>query len=448
MAKSNLQHYSRVIGIDVHKELFVCHAMLKDSDGKLQEEEQRFGTFHKDIRDVCSWVESWQPEIITMESTGIYWEPLAWTLRDAGFPVNVVNARHVKALRGHKTDSKDAAWLATISFLCTTNRSFIPTQEYREYRRLERARVNFVGDLQRVKNRRSKILEEANIKLSSVFSDLSGKNARIVIHGLIEQKPAEKIVSALNFRRLKADKQRVLDALAGDLGDTGRKILSDYQENIESLEQKIQEYTQLMIDCVKRSCPDHFYHLKTIPGISDASAASILIEIGGGVGAFPSAKQFASWIAICPGNHESAGKRYSGKTRKGNKYLRRILIECAQALCRSKSSLGSKALENCSRLGWKKGIVATAHKLARIIYAIINNCVEYRDDNIDYEQMLTCRRVERNIRKIADATGASVTIHRNDTGEVISSAEPRIPYQNRPESQRILIAQLLPGVVK
>ena len=382
-----------------------------------------------------------------MESTGIYWEPLAWALIAAGFPINLVNARHVKALRGHKTDSKDAAWLAKVSFLSTTNSSFIPNEAFRGLRILSRHRHSLVGELQSWKLRRTKLLDRSNVKLSSVFSDLSGKNATIVIHGLIKGWDPETIVSHLNLRKLKASREQILDALAGRLIEESRFTLTSIQNMIELLEREIATYTKKMIDGIRSLCPGHFKRLCAVPGLSTVTVAIFLIEIGGNVDAFPTCGNFVSWLGLCPGNNESAGKRHSGRTRKGNKFARRALIEAAQAGIRTKTSLGSKGRVLSGRIGFKKGIIAMAHKISRICYSMIKNEAEYRDPDIDYEQMRICQKANRNLKKISEAAGVSLSMYSVDTGEVVQTITPKVPLNKRPPSEQKLIIQLLPGVV-
>lgn len=443
-------HYSRTIGIDVHKDLLVCCAMAMVDEKPQVVAEKRFGGYLQDVQEATEWCLSHNPEIITMESTGIYWEPLAYSLLDSGLQVNVVNPTHVKGLRGKKTDKKDAAWLASISFFSTTNSSFIPSEPFRDLRLFVRHRDNLVRDLQRYKNRFHKQFERACIKLSSAFSDLSGKNAQIAIQGLIDGLSPEQIIQRLNLRRLSASKETIEKALSGIMSEGNRQILTDLHAMIKDTEAQIERYTQSMIDGVTRLCPDIFVNLKGIPGISDVTAAGILIEIGGDVRAFPSVKKFASWLGLCPGDHESAGKRLSGRIRKGNRYIRRYLIQAAQAAVRTKSSLGSKFRVLCAKLGNKKGIVAAAHKLARIMYAMIKNVAKYRDPQVDHEQERVCKRATGTLKKIVNAAGVKISVQDTNTGEYIAELSPKVPLHDRPDNEQRLITQslLLPGVSK
>ncbi len=443
-------NYTRSIGIDIHKNLFVCCSMSMENKNPQIVEEKRFEAFQQDLDAAAEWCISQNPEIITMESTGIYWEALAYKLKDRGLQVNVVNPTHVKGIRGKKTDKKDARWLALVGFFCTTNMSFIPSAPYRLLRLLERHRDNLVRDLQRLKNRFHKYFDRECIKLSYAFSDLSGKNAQTAIQGLIAGLSPEQIVQSLNLKRLKASKETILKALSGIINDTTRQIFSDMQTMIKRFEDQIARYTEDMIAGVTRYCQKAFNYLKAIPGVSDITAAGILIEIGGDVSAFPSVKQFASWLGLCPGDHESAGKRFSGRIRKGNKYVRRYLIQAAHAAARTKSSLGSKCRVLCAKLGKKKGIVAAAHKLSRIMYAMIKNVAEYRDPQVDHEQERVCQRASAALKRIVEATGIAISAHDVNTGEFVMELSPKVPLNARPDIEQRVITQslLLPGVCK
>ncbi len=443
-------HYSRSIGVDVHKDLFVCCAVAMIDNKPQVVEERRFGGFHQDLEEAVEWCISHNPEIITMESTGIYWESFAYRLQDRGVQPNVVNPAHVKGLRGKKTDKKDAAWLANVGLLSTTNSSFIPSEPFRELRLYVRYRANLVRELQSQKNRFHKQFDRECFKLSSVFSDLSGMNAKRAIRGLLDGLTPEQITQSLNLRRLSASKETIVKALSGRMSNANRQILSDMQALMKPLENQIEYYTKAMVDGVTRLCPVAFANLKAIPGVSDITAAGFLIEIGGDVSAFPSVKQFASWLGLCPGDHESAGKRLSGRIRKGNKYIRRFLIQAAHAAERTKSSLGSKVRVLCGKLGHKKGIVASAHKLARIMYAMIKNVAEYRDPQVDHEQERVCKRASATLKKIVEATGIAISAHDVNTGEFVVELSPEVPLHARPDIEQRLITQslLLPGVCK
>ena len=443
-------HFSRSIGVDVHKNLFVCCAVAMQDNKPQVVEERRFGGFYQDLEEATDWCISHNPEIITMESTGIYWEFFAYRLLDRGLLVNVVNPTHVKGLRGKKTDKKDAAWLANVGLFSTTNSSFIPSEEFRELRFLLRYRAGLVRELQSKKNRFHKQFDRECVKLSSAFSDLSGKNAKKAIQGLLDGLTPEQIVQRLNLKRLSASRETIVKALSGRMSNANRQVLSDMQELMKPLEEQIEYYTRAMIDGVTKLCPVVFANLKKVPGVSDITAAGFLIEIGGDVSAFPSVKQFASWLGLCPGDHESAGKRLSGRTRKGNKYIRRFLIQAAQAAARTKSSLGSKFRVLCGKLGHKKGIVASAHKLARIMYAMIKNVAKYRDPQVDHEQERVCQRAKATLSKIVEATGIAIAVQDTNTGEYIAELSPEIPLHIRPDKERRLITQSLqlPGVSK
>ncbi len=441
-------HYSRSIGVDVHKDLFVCCAVAMKDNKPQVVEERRFGGFQQDLEEATEWCISHNPEIITMESTGIYWEPFAHLLLKRGLLVNVVNPTHVKGLRGKKTDKKDAAWLANVGLFSTTNSSFIPSEPFRELRLYLRYRATLVRTLQSQKNRFHKQFDRECFKLSSAFSDLSGKNAKKAIRGLLDGLTPEQITQCLNLKRLSASRETIVKALSGRMSNANRQVLSHMQALMKPVEEQIAYYTQAMIDGVTKLCPVAFANLKAIPGVNDITAAGFLIEIGGDVSAFPSVKQFASWLGLCPGDHESAGKRLSGRIRKGNKYIRRFLIQAAQAAARTKSSLGSKCRVLCGRLGHKKGIVASAHKLARIMYAMIKNVAEYRDPQVDHEQERVCKRAKDTLTKIVDATGIAIAVQNINTGEYIAELSPEVPLHNRPDKEQRLIAKALqlPGV--
>ena len=351
----------RVIGLDVHQAQITACAIIEEPDGTVRVEQRQFGAFKRDRRELAKWCASFAPDEVVMESTGIYWKSPYAALEAAGILAKVVNARHVKNVPGRKTDVGDAQWLATLARAGLLRNSFVPSSKMRELRLISRQRQKLVGILSSEKNRLHKVLTDGGIRLGVVVSDLHGQSARAMVKAIVDgQSPHE--VLKLASKRLKASREELFDALQGELTDSHRFVLDELMRHIEEIEARIGRFDKRLLEGLA-SEQNALILLQTLPGVDLIGAAMLLVEIGTDMAAFGNADRLASWVGICPGNNESAGKRKSGRVRKGNLYVRRLLCEFAHAASRTKSAFKSKFEALIVRRGHKRSIVALAHKL-------------------------------------------------------------------------------------
>lgn len=390
--------YKRVIGLDVHQAQITACALIEECDGLIRIEQRQFGTFKKDRRVLAQWVVQLQPNEVVMESTGIYWKSPYAALEAAGIRAKVVNARHVKNVPGRKTDINDAQWLATLSRAGLLRASFIPPAKMRELRLIARQRQKLTGQLASEKNRLHKILADGGIRLGVVVSDVHGQSARAMIKALIANKTPQEVLKFAS-RRLKASREELFDALQGELTESHRFVLDELMQHIEEIEQRIARFDQRLLAGLE-SERNWLVLLQTLPGVDLIGAAMLLVEIGNDMDAFGSADRLASWVGICPGNNESAGKHKSGRIRKGNAYVRRLLCEFAHAASRTTSAFKAKFNSLIVRRGYKRAIVALGHKILRTIFFMFKRCEHYRDSATDYEKLSVQRNAARWIKTL------------------------------------------------
>lgn len=390
--------HRRVAGIDVHRMLHVVTALIEENDGSISKHQHEFGGFKRDMKTMAAWLLELQVTLVIMESTGIYWKSAHAHLERAGIQVMIVNAHFIKHVPGRKTDMGDSEWLAVLARFGLVRGSFIPPKDLRELRLISRYRRKLSQMLASETNRMHKTLDDGGIKLGAVVSDINGVSARSIVAGIIEGKP---LCDMLNMARgsLKNKREDLAASLDGDLSPRHLFILTELHENVIHLEQKLARVDAYLIDAMK---PYQWAwdFLQTIPGIDAIASAMILIEIGDDMSRFGDADRLASWAGLCPGNNESAGKRKTGKTRKGNAIIRYILCECANAARNTKSSLAAKYRQLKVRKSHKKSIVAIAHKLIRIIYFMLSRREPYRDPGVDYEAMSAQKNAPRWIKAL------------------------------------------------
>ncbi len=390
--------HKRVIGLDVHQAQITACAIIEEADGTTRIEQRQFGAFKKDRRALAEWAAALRPDEVVMESTGIYWKSPYAALETVGIRAQVVNARHVKNVPGRKTDVGDAQWLATLARAGLLRGSFIPPAKLRELRLISRQRQKLVGQLASEKNRLHKVLTDGGVRLGVVVSDLHGQSARAMVKAIIlGQAPQE--VLKLASRRLKASREALFDALQGDLTDSHRFVLNELMRHVEEIEARIARFDARLLDELKDE-RNALALLQTLPGVDLIGAAMLLVEIGSDMTAFDSADRLASWVGICPGNNESAGKRKSGRVRKGNLYVRRLLCEFAHAASRTTSAFKAKFQSLIVRRGHKRSIVALAHKILRTIFFMLKRNEPYRDSKTDYEALSVQRNAPRWIKAL------------------------------------------------
>lgn len=390
--------HRRVVGLDVHQSQITACALIEQPDGKTQIERRQFGAFKRDRRALAEWVSDLNPDEVVMESTGIYWKSPYAALETVGIRAKVVNARHVKNVPGRKTDVGDAEWLAMLARAGLLRASFVPPVELRELRLIARQRQNLIRQLTQEKNRLHKILTDSGIRLNVVVSDIHGESARAMIKSLIAGESAAQALSHAS-NRLKASREEIFEALQGDLSDCHRFVLQELMQHVEALEAAIARFDAHLLEglTAQRYALDL---LETIPGVDRIGAAMLIVEIGTEMQAFVRADRLASWVGICPGNHESAGKRQSGRIRKGNAAARRLLCEFAHAASRTPSVFKSKFEALVIRRGYKRAIVAIGHKILKTVFHMLTRREYYRDSTVDYEALSVRRNAPRWIKKL------------------------------------------------
>lgn len=390
--------YKRVVGLDIHQAQITACALIEEADGTIRIEQRQFGAFKRDRRALADWVASLRPDEVVMESTGIYWKSPYAALEAVGIRAKVVNARHVKNVPGRKTDVGDAQWLATLARAGLLRGSFVPPAKLRQLRLIARQRQKLVSQLAAEKNRLHKVLTDSGIRLGVVLSDLHGKSARAMIKAIIAGLEPQEVL-ALASRRLKASREEIFDALQGELSASHRFVLDELMQHIEALEARIARFDARLLSELE-SERNTLALLQTLPGVDLIGAALLLVEIGPDMQAFGSADRLASWVGICPGNNESAGKRKCARVRKGNPYVRRLLCEFAHAASRTSSMYKSKFQALVVRRGYKRAIVALGHKMLRTLFFMLKRREHYRDCAIDYEALSVQRNAPRWIKAL------------------------------------------------
>jgi transposase len=390
--------HKRVIGLDVHQAQITACAIIEGADGTTRLEQRQFGAFKRDRRALAEWAQALRPDQVVMESTGIYWKSPYAALEAVGLRAWVVNARHVKNVPGRKTDVGDARWLATLARAGLLHGSFVPPAAVRELRLIARQRQKLVGHLASEKNRLHKVLTDGGIRLGVVVSDLHGQSARAMVKAIIAGRPTHEVLDCAS-RRLKASREELFDALQGELTASHRFVLHELMQHIEEIEARIARFDARLLDGLADE-RNTLALLQTLPGVDLIGAAMLLVEIGADMNAFGSAGRLASWVGICPGNNESAGKHKSGRVRKGNPYVRRLLCECAHAASRTTSVFKSKFQALVIRRGHKRSIIAIAHKLLRTMFFMLKRREHYRDSTTDYEALAVQRNAPRWIKAL------------------------------------------------
>lgn len=372
--------YRCCCGIDVHKKLIV--ACLNEGGRR---ELREFGTATSEIKAMANWLTESGCEMIAMESTGVYWKPLYNLFELMDLNAIVVNASHMKALPGRKTDVKDAEWIADLLRHGLLKASFIPSREQRELRELTRYRKSLIEERSRELNRLQKILEGANIKLASVVKDINGVSSRKLLEKIIaDDLPDADEVSRIIHKRMLPKLSEIMASIEGIVTPLQRKLLFQVLGHIDDLNERISVLDTMVKDYMTEY-ETAIAAIDELPGIGRRSAEVILAEISTDMSRFPSAAHISSWAGICPGNHQSAGRRKHGKTTKGNKTLKSILVECAKSARNVKGSYFSAQYQRISaRRGKNRATVAVAHSMLIAIYHVLKFGVPFRDLGADY----------------------------------------------------------------
>jgi transposase len=394
------QVIERGCGIDIHKMVLV--ATIRGIG--IKEETRTFDGFTESIEGLRDWLKENSITHVAMESTGVYWKPV-YNILESDFEILLVNARHIKNVPGQKTDKKDSKWITKLLLSGLLKGSFIPPKPIRELRDLTRYKRKVIEQISSEKNRIHKLLEDANIKLSSVVSNLSGATATKIIDAMIGGE--ENIEELVKYRhgKMQSSVEDLASSLKGNLTDHHRFMLQTVKESIKSKEQiifKLQEQidkqlkeNELMLDAEL---------LATIPGVGKDGAAYIIAEIGNNMDQFPSEQHLASWAGMSPGSNESAGKKKSTRITHGDKYLKVLLVQFAWAATRTKGTyLRSKYDSLVGRRGKKRALIAVGHKILVAAYFILKDKVAYKELGAEYLQELKKgKQIKRHIQLLKE----------------------------------------------
>ena len=402
--------YARCCGLDVHKKLITACVLIRDTAGPVRQEIRRFGTMTRELLALADWLQGEQVTHVAMESTGVYWKPV-WNILEGQVTVVLVNAQHIKAVPGRKTDTKDCQWIAELLQHGLLRSSFVPPTPIRQLRDLTRLRTSLRQDHTAVANRMQKILEDANIKLASVASDWLGVSGRAILTQLLAGEEDAAKLAALSRGRLRSKLPAMELALEGRMTEHHRWLLRLLLEQLKCLEAQMTEL-DTKIQAQLEAYQAAIALCTTIPGIEEVAAANLLAEIGVNMEQFPSARHLASWAGICPGNQESAGKRLSGKPRKGSAWLRRSLCQAAWAASHTKETfLAARFRRLAARKGKKRAIVAVGHTILVILYHVLKTKQPYRELGADYWDRTRAHHLKRYFVQRLERLGLQVTIH-------------------------------------
>jgi len=390
--------YECCCGLDVHKKTITA-CLLRWSEGKFSKELRQFSTMTKDLLALSDWLTSAGCTHVAMESTGVYWKPV-YNILEGQFELLVVNAQHLKAVPGRKTDVRDAEWIAELLAHGLLKGSFVPPAEVRELRELTRYRSSLVRDRARTLNRLQKVLEGANLKLGSVVSDIDGVSARLMLEALVAGERDPQRLADLAKGRLREKRAQLIEALCCRLRPHQSFLIAEHLAQIDYLEEAIARLSREIEERLRPFEPQVVL-LDTIPGGNRRTAEVLWAETGGDMSRFPSHRHLASWAGMCPGNNESAGKRRSGKTRKGSPWLRHALVEAAHGAAHTKNKYpGAQYHRIAARRGKKKALVAVGHSILVIAYHLLTRNQAYCDLGANYfderdHQAVTKRCVNR-----------------------------------------------------
>ncbi len=397
-------HHTVCCGIDVHKKNVTACLMWGPADQEPQFEIRRFGTMTSELQGLAEWLKQAHCEVAAMESTGAYWKPV-WTVLEEELPLILANAKHVRALPGEKTDPKDGKRLASYLRHGLIRPSFVPPRDIRELRDLTRYRKKLLANGAAERNRIQKVLEDANIKLGSVLSDVFGVSGQRMLHALVE-KPSVTVeeVTALAHWRLQPKIEELRKALEGRITAHHRFMIELSLDHMQYIEKQI---LRLDGEIGRHLGPyqKQVELLQTIPGIAENASASVIAELGPDVSPFDDDGKLASWSGICPGNNESGGKKFSTKTRKGNPHLVSTLVECAWASTRAKGShFKAKYYRIRARRGPQRAIVAVGHTLLSTIFVVLKTGKPYQEPVrpilTENQRMRKAQRLSRELQSL------------------------------------------------
>lgn len=396
-------------GLDVHKDsVYVC-VRCQEPGTRGAETIRVFGTMTPDLLALSDWLAERGVTHVAMESTGVYWKPVYFIL-EGRFELVLANALQLKRVPGRKTDVQDCAWIAKLLAHGLIAPSFVPPEPQRDLRELTRQRVKLVGQKASVANRIQKVLEDANLKLGSVAADVLGKSGRAMLRALIAGQTDPATLAELALGRLRKQIPRLRPALTGRVTEHHRFLLHLLLDEVEMVEQLLARLDE-RIGAVLAPFFEAARRLMTIPGVNQHVAEVVVAEVGPDVSVFPSEEHLASWAGMCPGNYESAGKRQGGKTPKGNRWLKRALVQAAWAASRTKGTyLSAYYRRLAARRGRKRALVALGHVLLGTMYQLLRRGTDYTDLGGDYFDRRDRDRLTHRLVRRLEGLGLKVTV--------------------------------------
>lgn len=398
----------RCCGLDVHRDSITACTMIGNGSQK-RKQIRTFSTFTDNIQELANWLKSLGIQKVAVESTGIYWKPI-FNVFEGEFDVILVNAQHVKNVPGRKTDVKDSEWLCKLLKCGLLSKSFIPPCAIVRLRELVRYRQKLTKDLTSAKNRIIKMLENANIKLATVFSDVFGHTAWGMICQLVAGETNMNVLTAHIDKRCQSSKTDIQRALQGTLEEADRDILKMMMDHFYALERiiaTVDEHIQKHIKPYQAQVE----LLKTVPGIKDLSAVSIVAELGVDMNQFKDAAHLSAWAGLCPGNNESAGKIKSSRIRKGNKHLKTTMTQVAWAISRTKGTyLGAKYRALVPKRGKKRAIIAVSRKSLVICYHMLKHNIPFHELGVDFLDQMEPERKAKYYEKRLEELGYHVVV--------------------------------------
>jgi transposase len=434
--------YERCCGLDIHKSSIAACALITEK-GKPREETRRFGAMTGDLRELAGWLQQKGIRHVAMESTGVYWKPVWNILEPAGFELLLANAQEVKVVPGRKTDQKDSQWIADLHKHGLLRKSFVPPRSIRDVRDLTRTRAILTQEHTSVCNRIQKVLEDANIKLGSVASDVFGVSGRAILRALMKEEKDPEVLAELSKGTLRKKIPQLRRALEGQITAHHRSLLTGHWNRMEFLEQQIVDFETQIAQRMKPTPEEMALTIQNaaeeaplplspreeaiqlwmeIPGVGWTAACSMVAELGVNMDQFPSAAHVASWAGLCPGNNESAGKRLSGKTRKGNVWLRRTMCEVAWAASHTKDSYFAAQFRRiASRRGNKRALVALAHSILVTAYHMLRHKRHYKELGGDFFDVINRDQVRNRLVQRLTKLGFEVKLMTKGAVENVTS---------------------------
>jgi transposase len=404
--------YACCCGLDIHKKTVVACLMTSATGQPPMKEVRTFRTMTAELLLLADWLQAAGCTHVAMESTGVYWRPV-YNLLEGLFTLLVVNAQHIKAVPGRKTDVKDAEWIAELLRHGLLRGSFIPSKPQRQLRELTRHRTTLVQDRARVINRLQAVLEDANIKLAAVVTDIRGVSARAMLEALITGERDVTVLADFARGRLRAKRDQLEEALQGYCTPHHSFLLTEYLSQIDDLDEAIARVSTMIAQHLETE-REAVTLLDTIPGVSQRTAEILLAEIGTDMTRFPSAKHLASWAGMCPGHDESGGKRLNGKTRKGSRWLRQVLVEAAHVAAKTKQTyLAAQSQRIAARRGKKRALMALGHTILTMVYHMLTRKQPDQDLGAAYFDTRDQRRIEHRLVRRLERLGYRVSLQPN-----------------------------------